>query len=531
MSQNINIGENIINLVLKNIIIDISKSIFNFNSLKMLSINNSIIIVSEKNNFISNLQNLKIKGDLNIIETNLSNIIKNNILLNEVTIKIISKSSSKTNIFNLLKSLNTYILKTKNSFNIYFKGLLDECKSTKNKVEELDNTILSKIKKIYLFPLNKINAKSGNIIKKELIDKLNNLEELYLNENIECNLENKLKLICCINNNEDININYNLYDLQKLNKISLPICEYIKSKKSLLLYGEANMSFYNPNNKELLFNIIKNNHNGNLSFLSLCNFDMENIDYLIELINSIKNANKINIENLNINEEFIKTIKHKNLFNSECISINNIIFVDDEVEDYFFNYINTYNNCKYLKLISIENFDKYSDIILKDNLNKLYLEEIYDMNYELFKDLIFKKNKKLSDITLKNLEINEENNKNIIVEIIMHCKDEIKKLKIIGQDFNFIYKDIQSNQIEFPKLEKLILHIDKEDKEDKENDNEKNEKDNIISNDTDKIIYLEKNYKLFNYCGIKKIDLEIFSINVNDKIKILNLYKNLYEIN
>ena len=519
--SNNNIGDNIINLKFKNIIIDLSKSNIQFNSLQTLSINDSIIIISTNNNYINNLQNLEIKGDLNIIKENLLNIKNNNISLNQITLKIISKSSSKTNIFNLLKSLSTFILQLKDSINIYFKDLLDECDI--NKIEKPNNEILSKIKKIYLFSLNKLSISTSKIIKEELIDKLNNLEEFYLNENIECNLENKLKLISIINNNEDININYNLYDINKLNIISLPICEYNKAKKTLLLYGEANMSFYNPNNKELLLNIIQNNHNGNIFLLSLCNFDMENIDYLIELINYVNNVQKINIENLNINDEFIKTLKNKKLFNSECISINNIIFVDDDVENNFYELINGYNNCKYLKLISLESIDKYSDIIIKDNLNKLYLEEIYDMNYELLKNLILKKNTKFSEITLKNLEISEDNNKNIIIEIISYIKDEIKKLKIIGPDFNFIYKEFQNNHISFQKLEKLILHIDKDD------DNENNEK-SYIKNDLDKIMYLENNYKLLNYCGIKKIDIGMFSINLNHKAKIMNLYKKLYEI-
>ena len=144
-----NIGDNIINLKFKNIIIDLSKSNIQFNSLQTLSINNSIIIISTNNNYINNLQNFEIKGDLNIIKENLLNIKNNNISLNQITLKIISKSSSKTNIFNLLKSLSTFILQLKDSINIYFKGLLDECDI--NKIEKPNNEILSKIKKIYLF--------------------------------------------------------------------------------------------------------------------------------------------------------------------------------------------------------------------------------------------------------------------------------------------------------------------------------------------------------------------------------------------
>ena len=108
-----NIGDNIINLKFKNIIIDLSKSNIQFNSLQTLSINNSIIIISTNNNYINNLQNLEIKGDLNIIKENLLNIKNNNISLNQITLKIIPKSSSKTNIFNLLKSLSTFILQLK----------------------------------------------------------------------------------------------------------------------------------------------------------------------------------------------------------------------------------------------------------------------------------------------------------------------------------------------------------------------------------------------------------------------------------
>ena len=145
------------------------------------------------------------------------------------------------------------------------------------------------------------------------------------------------------------------------------------------------------------------------------------------------------------------------------------------------------------------------------------------MNYALFKELILKKENKIIQITFKNLEIPDDENKNIITDIIMHCKNEIKKLKIIGGDFNFICKEIQDKKIELNQLEKLILHLDKED----ENDN--NEKE-FISNDKDKIKFLENNYKLINYNGIKKIDLNIFSLNNNDRKRIMNIFNNLYEL-
>ena len=528
-SSSNNLGK-IICLVFKNINIDLSKSnnIY-FESLESLYLNNSILLNSQKDNNLCNFENLKnfiIKGDLNIIKQNLLNFKKNDILslINQLTIKIISKSSAKMNLFNLIKSLEIYILGIKNSFNIYFKGLLADLDFNKIERPSKEKDIFSKINKIYLYSLNKINSKSSKIIKEELIDKLNNLEELYINENINFELGNKLKFCNTINNNEDININYNLYNIDKLTKISIPICEYNKTKKFLLLYGEANMSFYNSNNKELLFNIIKNNHKGNLLLLSLCNFDYENINYLNELIENINLTEKIEIRNLNINEKFISILKNKKLFDCNCITIDNIIFADDEIETKFYNYINTYNKCKYLKLISLEDFSKYNDLIVNDNLNKLLLEEIYEMNYEILKELILKRKVAFSEITFKNLQIGEEKNKEIIIDIISHCKDEIQKLKIIGHEFNFIIKEIQEKQIYFNRIEKLILHLDNEDGE------ENNEK-GFLSSDKDKINYLENNFKLFNYNGIKKIDLGIFSIKFNERKKIMNLFNHLYELN
>ena len=531
ISSDNSIGLNIINLIFKDINIDISKSNFYFKSLKTLLLNNSLINLSKKNIFCSfeKLENITIKGDLNIIKYNLLNLKNNNILnlINLITIKMVSKSSSKLNIFNIFKILNIYISQIKNSFNFYFKGLLSDLEI--NKIEKLNNNIFSKIKKISLFSLNKINSKTGKIIKEELIDKINNLEELYINDNIICDndLEKKMKLFSCINNTEEININYNLYDINKLSKISLSICEYKKNKKSLLLYGEANMSFYNSNNKEFLINLINNNHKGKLSLLSLCNFDMENIDYLNDLIKKcINNTEKLNIQNLNINKNFISLIKEKNLFNTSNLSIENIIFHDEETENKFYEFINNYNNCKTLKLISLEDIGKYKNIIINNNLNKLLLEEIYDINYKLLYDLIKKRNSNFSNITLKNLEINEEDDKNIIIDIIDLCKNDIKKLKIISPNFNFIFKVIQEKKIEFKKLEKLILYLDKEN----ENEiDEKEEKNNVYS-DKDKISFLENNCTLLNYKNIKKIDLEMFSVSLNDKEKIMKIYNNLYEL-
>ena len=522
---NENIDSKIEILILKNINIDISKSLIQFKSLKSLTLKDSIIYFTTKTNFCNfdNLENLIIKGDLVNIKKNLSILKDNNILkeIKQITLKIIPKSSN-IDLFKLLCSLNIYISEIKNNCNFYFKGLLTNLDN--NGIEKLNNNLFQKIKKLFLYPLNKVNKETSKIIKDELIDKLNNLDELYLNENIECILENKLKLVPIIDNCDEININFNSYDINKLSKIYLSICEYDKYKKTLILYGEANMSFYNDNNKKLLLNLISNNHKGNLISLSLCNFDLENIDYLNDILEkAINKVEKLTMKNLNINQEFIDIMKSKNLFNCYKISIENIIFNSDDIENNFYELINGYKLCKYLKLISIEDISKYGDILSNNYLENLHLEEIYDLNYNSLKEILFKRKKNLKKISFVNLEINDDNDKNDFIEIIINHKKDIQKLKIIGDNFCFIFKEIQEKNIEFNNLNKLILHIDKE-------NNDDNEDKMLNLNDLDKINYLENNKNLLNPKNIEKIDLQIFNLDFQNKKKVYEIFNNLKEI-
>ena len=520
-----NIDSKIEILILKNINIDISKSLTQFKSLKSLTLKDSILYFTTKTNFCNfdNLENLIIKGDLVNIKKNLSILKDNNILkeIKQITLKIIPKSSN-IDLFKLLSSLNIYISEIKNNFNFYFKGLLTNLDN--NGIEKLNNNLFQKIKKLFLYPLNKLNKETSKIIKDELIDKLNNLDELYLNENIECILENKLKLVPIIDNCDEININFNSYDINKLSKIYLSICEYDKYKKTLILYGEANMSFYNDNNKKLLLYLISNNHKGNLISLSLCNFDLENIDYLNDILEkAINKVEKLTMKNLNINQEFIDIMKSKNLFNCYKISIENIIFNSDDIENNFYELINGYKLCKYLKLISIEDISKYGDILSNNYLENLHLEEIYDLNYNSLKEILFKRKKNLKKISFVNLEINDDNDKNDFIEIIINHKKDIQKLKIIGDNFCFIFKEIQEKNIEFNNLNKLILHIDKE-------NNDDNEDKMLNLNDLDKINYLENNKNLLNPKNIEKIDLQIFNLDFQNKKKVYEIFINLKEI-
>ena len=511
-------------LILKNINIDITKSNIQLKSLKVLSLKNSIIFFPIKTEFCNfeTLNEIKIKGDVNLIKMNLSNLKENNILsiIKYITLKIIPKFS-KVNLFKLLNYLNIYLKEIK-SLNFYFKGNLSNIDNNEEKIS--NDIIFSKFIKVFIFALNKLNKESCKIIKEDLIDKMDNLQELYLNENIECDISNKLKLFPIIDNCEDININFNLYDINKLSKINLAICEYNKNKNKLILYGEANMSFYNSNNKELLLNIINNNHKGKLISLSLCNFDLENIAYLNDILKeSINSVDKLYIKNLNVNQEFIDIIKSKNLFNCYKISIENIIFNEDEEENNFYELINEYKLCKTLKLISLDDISKYNNIIVNENLENLNLEAIYDINYDYLKDILINKRKKnLSKLSLKNLEISEEKDKDYLIDVILGIKNNIQKLKIIGENFNFFYQAIQDKKIEFNCLKKLILNIDKE--------NDENEEKNFVSKDEDKILFLEKNKNLLNHKFIEKIDLQFLNLSFKNKQKIFGIYNNLKEI-
>ena len=69
-------------LILKNINIDITKSNIQLKSLKVLSLKNSIIFFPIKTEFCNfeTLNEIKIKGDVNLIKMNLSNLKENNIL-------------------------------------------------------------------------------------------------------------------------------------------------------------------------------------------------------------------------------------------------------------------------------------------------------------------------------------------------------------------------------------------------------------------------------------------------------------------
>ena len=47
---------------------------------------------------------------------------------------------------------------------------------------------------------------------------------------------------------DELNVNYHDYNIEKLQKIVLPLFEFSKKENTVLLYGEANLEFYNEKN-------------------------------------------------------------------------------------------------------------------------------------------------------------------------------------------------------------------------------------------------------------------------------------------
>ena len=84
----------------------------------------------------------------------------------------------------------------------------------------------------------------------------------------------------CINliNYDNPNFDFNVYSINLLESITLPLFEYKQQDKTIVLYGEANLEFYNDNNLNFIINVIKSISNEKLNKVKLCNFDIENID-------------------------------------------------------------------------------------------------------------------------------------------------------------------------------------------------------------------------------------------------------------
>ena len=160
---------------------------------------------------------------------------------------------------------------------------------------------------------------------------------------------------------DELNVNYHDYNIEKLQKIVLPLFEFSKKENTVLLYGEANLEFYNEKNIEFIKKITEIN-NKSFRKVQFLNFDIENIDYLSKLVLFFDNINKIVFDNLNINENFVNSLSKQKIFNAKHLTINNITFLSEEAEENFYSFINQ-NLFKSVKLKNVESLNKYEIII------------------------------------------------------------------------------------------------------------------------------------------------------------------------
>ena len=526
-SKKIQLNENLKNITIENINKKQNSKIFitfkEIKNLNNLSLNNINLFIEDKNddniNIISlnlnnsstnlNLKNLKqlkilkIKGNINNIENNLKNVSNDSNLLNLNNLKlcIISNNNNLLKINNLFENYSKIFDHIKN-IELTIKSNIDL-----NSFMLIDVEILKKINKLKIINYNNINNDTLNNFISFIFINLSNLLSLNINNNYDIIFEDKFKnKLSVLNDTENLNLDYLKYNLNILEKIYTAVFDYNKNKKELTLYGESNLNFYNENYLKFIKELFQLNNN-KLEKINLCNFDNEDIDFLIDVMNYCDNINKLNLENLNINGKFVELLKTKKFFNSSTLKINNILFMSEEAENNFYNLLNeSENNINYLKLISLEDINRFEGILKK--INKIELKEIYELNYKLLNNIL---DKNIKIIVLNKLNINELEDLDIIINILDKNKLHLKKIKIKNDNsFVSIFNKLKEKNIKFENLETLILNI--------ENYNEEDKIDFILS-------------QTQNFPNIKNLNLELLFLSEKINKKIFINYPKLINLN
>ena len=484
-----------------------------FQNIEKIQINDSNISFQEKfylfENLIelyiknSNLNNIpikfvekiKIKGNMNNIENNLNSLeqfigegkIEK---LNEIYLYFILNNNKNFDIFSYFQKFQKCFEKV-SSIKLSIKGNF----TLKETEEKIDEIIQSKIKSLIIKSFNELEIPNSFI---NLIEGLPKIEILFLNNN-NINNNNLLKLSPYLENTEDIEINFDCFSVEKLKKIDLPLFQYNLKKKKIVLYGEANIEFYNENNFNFITKIIKLNK-GELKSVSLCNFDIENINYLSKLIEEFESIKKLYLENLNINEIFVKTLRTKKLFNCSKLELNNLIYVSNTAKNDFLFYINRYKGIEKSSLKSLDYIYEFSKFL--QNSNNINLEEIYEMNYYDLKK-ITDRCENLIGLNLSQLDIDDDNLCEIVKYILFKNRKSLKKLKINS--------DLSDDEV-FHCLETLDLNFDTDE-----------------FNEELKSKFLKEKYFLFP--NITKINLRTYNLDTNDKKEIYLKYPKLIDLN
>ena len=481
--------------------ISFQEKYFQFETLRYLYIKNSFL----KEIPIKYIENLKIKGDIKNIENNLitlEQLIDEGKIekLNEISLSFILNNNKDFDIFSYFKLYPKCFEKVL-SINLKLKGNY----TLKELEEKIDEVIQLKIKSLILKCYTELQISPSFI---SFVEGLSKLENLYLNSNnVNINL---LKLIPYLENNEDIIINFENFSLNKLKKIDIPLFQYNLNKSEIILYGEANIEFYNENNFNFISQLIILNQ-GEFNSVSFCNFDIENISYLTKLIQNFTTVKKLYLQNLNIHENFVKILKNQKFLNCTELEINNLIYLSNKAKTDFLFYVNKYKNAEKVSIKSMEYISDFK--FLLQNSKEICLEEIYEMNYYDLKR-ITDRCEYLIGLNLSNLDISDSLCEKVKY-IIFENRKSIKKLKITSDDtFLFVYQYLNSlseNDV-FYCLETLELNLDSDE-----------------FNDEIKSRFLKEKYYLFP--NITKFNLRIYGLNTNDKREIYLKYPKLISLN
>ena len=498
----IDIFKNIEKIQINDSKISFQEKYFQFETLRYLYIKNSFLNEIP----IKYIESLKIKGDIKNIENNLitlEQLIDEGKIekLNEISLSFILNNNKDFNLFSYLKlypkcfeKVLTINLKVKGNFTI------------KELEETIDEVTQLKIKSLILKCYTELQISPLFI---NFVEGLSKLENLYLNSNnVNINL---LKLTPYLENNEDILINFENFSLNKLKKIDIPLFQYNSNKSEIILYGEANIEFYNENNFNFISQLIILNQ-GEFNSVSFCNFDIENISYLSKLIQNFTIVKKVYLENLNIHETFVKVLKNQKFLNCTELEINNLIYLSNKAKTDFLFYVNKYKNAEKVSIKSMEYISDFK--FLLQNAKDICLEEIYEMNYYDLKR-ITDRCECLTGLNLSKLDINDDSLCEKVRNIIFKNRKSIKKLKITSDDsFLFVYQYLNSlseNDV-FHCLETLELNLDSDE-----------------FNDEIKTRFLKEKYYLFP--NITKFNLRIYGLDSNDKREIYLKYPKLISLN
>ena len=469
------INKNVISeLHLQGINIDFSEIVFD--KLMKLNMKKSICYINKKD------VDIEIEHDYRSIISFLQYYITNNISINKLILIITNENSEPIDLSQLL----TYFTKL-HSQHISI--------TINNSIVKLASPLQEKtFPNIYSFSLFPINKLSTNIFTNliPLMTNLNkvefNIDKISKDDYNTISLCSNIKYIKCISDNEmslndniltkkcihlinydNPNFDFNVYSINLLESITLPLFEYEKQDKSIVLYGEANLEFYNDNNLNFIINVIKSISNEKLNKVKLCNFDIENIDYLAELLSKVDNltTNELFIDNLNISENFVNVLNSSSFFNADNIYINNLLYLSQNIENNFYKSVHCYShNIKKLHLQNLENINEYENLLLSSsNLKSLELSDIYEMDIKMLSSIL-EHNNNITELKLINIDLNpngEDNeleiNKQQFLDIINMIAKKIKSLNIQGsEDYNFILDNI--NTFSFDALTNLSIIIE-----------------------------------------------------------------------